>query len=55
MISDEEGSSIKIAVEMRGVKTKKLTGHGDTLIVRGPYCTGVLGLNSLRQHKMPDA
>lgn len=48
MDSDEEGSSIKIAVEMRGVKTKKLMDHGGTLIVRGPYWNGVLGLNSLK-------
>lgn len=48
MDSDEEGSSIKIAVEMRGVKTKKLADHGGALIVRGPYWNGVFGLSSLK-------
>ena len=48
MDSDEEKSLIKIAVEMRGVKTKNLADHGGTLIVRGPYWNGILGLNSLK-------
>ena len=45
----EESSSM--CREMR-VKTKKLTGHGDTLIV-GTLLNGVLGLNFSRQHKRP--
>jgi NAD(P)H-flavin reductase len=48
MDCDEEKSVIKIAVEICGVKTKKLTDHGGTVIVRGPYWNGIFGLNALK-------
>lgn len=48
MDCDEEKQLIKIAMEIRGVKTKKLIDHGGTVIVRGPYWNGVFGLNALK-------
>lgn len=51
MDCDEERSLIKIAVEIRGIKTKKLIDHGDTVIIRGPYWNGIFGLNSLKTTK----
>lgn len=48
MDCDEEKLLIKIAIEIRGVKTKKLMDHNGTLIIRGPYWNGIFGLNSLK-------
>lgn len=48
MDSDEEKSLIKIAIEVRGVKTKKLMGYGDTIMIRGPYWNGIFGLDHLK-------
>ncbi|QUH20734.1 sulfide/dihydroorotate dehydrogenase-like FAD/NAD-binding protein [Alkaliphilus sp. B6464] len=51
MDSDEEKSLIKIAIEVRGVKTKKLMGYGDTIMIRGPYWNGIFGLDYLKTTK----
>ncbi len=51
MDCDEEKSIIKIAIEVRGVKTKNVFNHGDTLIIRGPYWNGIFGLNFLKTTK----
>ncbi len=51
MDCDEEESTIKIAIEVRGVKTKKILKHGDSLIIRGPFWGGIFGLNNLKTTK----
>lgn len=48
MYADEEKSLIKIAIEVRGVKTKKIMDHNDTLMIRGPYWNGIFGLDQLK-------
>ncbi|MFW5648584.1 MAG: sulfide/dihydroorotate dehydrogenase-like FAD/NAD-binding protein [Candidatus Alkaliphilus sp. MAG34] len=48
MDCDEEKSLIKMAIEARGIKTKKLMDHGGIIIVRGPYWNGIFGLNALK-------
>jgi len=51
MDTDEEKSLIKIAIEIRGVKTKKLTGSDNTIMIRGPYWNGIFGLDHLKTTK----
>lgn len=51
MDCDEEKSLIKIAVEVRGTKTKSLMEHMDTIMIRGPYWNGIFGLDALKTTK----
>ncbi|HZK57822.1 MAG TPA: sulfide/dihydroorotate dehydrogenase-like FAD/NAD-binding protein [Clostridia bacterium] len=48
MDCDQEKSLIKMAIEARGIKTKKLMEHGGTIVIRGPYWNGIFGLNALK-------
>jgi len=51
MDSDEENSLIKIAIEIRGVKTKKLIEDKESILIRGPYWNGIFGLDHLKTTK----
>jgi len=51
MDSDEEKSLIKIAIEIHGVKTKKLMNQDHTIMIRGPYWNGIFGLDHLKKTK----
>ncbi|MFA9397737.1 MAG: sulfide/dihydroorotate dehydrogenase-like FAD/NAD-binding protein [Clostridiaceae bacterium] len=47
MEADSENDIIKIAIEIRGIKTKNLLDLEDKILVRGPYWNGVLGLKNI--------
>lgn len=51
MDADEEKALIKLAIEVRGVKTKKLLNNDNTIMVRGPYWNGIFGLDHLKTTK----
>jgi len=51
MDSDINRDLIKLAVEIHGVKTKKVKDIKDYLTIRGPYWNGLLGLKNLKQMK----
>lgn len=51
MTCEPDKSLIKIAIEVRGVKTKKILQHGETISVRGPYWNGIFGLDLLKKSK----
>lgn len=51
--SDTDADEITVLIEIRGIKTKKLTELkvGDILGVRGPYWNGVFGLKNIQNAK----
>ncbi|MGL4569669.1 MAG: sulfide/dihydroorotate dehydrogenase-like FAD/NAD-binding protein [Clostridium sp.] len=51
MESDVKENSLTVAVEVRGIKTKRLLSYkvGECLNVRGPYWNGVFGLKSIEK------
>lgn len=49
MDCDEENLLVKVAIEIRGAKTRKLQNHGGTLSVKGPYWNGIFGLDLLKK------
>ncbi len=48
MYVDVEKDEIHIAIKIISVKTKKIMEANETLIIRGPYRNGLLGLKSLK-------
>ena len=53
MEADIENNIITIAVEVRGIKTKRLIDikAGEDIVIRGPYWNGVFGLDNLAKQK----
>lgn len=53
MEADEEKDLLKVAIEIKGIKTKALKELNikDKIIIRGPYWNGVLGLKNLKSIK----
>lgn len=53
MDTDVVENTLTIAVELKGIKTKKLDelSEKDDLVVRGPYWNGVLGLKNVNNSK----
>lgn len=51
--SDIDKNIISLAVEVRGIKTKKLLNfkEGDTINIRGPYWNGVFGIKNIEKQK----
>ncbi|CUP03465.1 FAD-binding domain-containing protein [Clostridium baratii] len=56
MESDTENNTLTVAIEIRGIKTKKLLELkvGDTLDIRGPYWNGIFGLKNIEKQKGTD-
>jgi NAD(P)H-flavin reductase len=52
---DLQENTIKIAIEIKGTKTKKLDElkEDEDVLVKGPFWNGVLGLNIYTKVKMP--
>ncbi|MBO0584701.1 sulfide/dihydroorotate dehydrogenase-like FAD/NAD-binding protein, partial [Clostridium botulinum] len=50
---DTEENFIKVAIEIRGVKTKTIASlnKNDDVLVRGPFWNGVLGLKNVYRTK----
>jgi len=51
MAVDSARGEIYVAVQVRGAKTKALTGSENDIIVRGPYWNGILGQRYLKSVK----
>ena len=53
MNSDIENDIIEIAVEIRGIKTKKLLSikTNENIVIRGPYWNGVFGIKNILDQK----
>lgn len=46
---DEDNLIIKIAIEVRGIKTKKLLDLGQTILIKGPFWNGLTGIDNLKR------
>lgn len=53
MNSDIENNIVTIAIEIRGIKTKKIMNikEGEDIVIRGPYWNGVFGLDNIKKTK----
>lgn len=49
MESDPIKDTIKVAVQIYGVKTKTINNVKDTILIRGPYWNGIYGLEHLKK------
>lgn len=49
MDSDPINKTIKLAVQVHGVKTKTINDVKDTILIRGPYWNGIYGLEHLKK------
>ncbi|GAA0069219.1 sulfide/dihydroorotate dehydrogenase-like FAD/NAD-binding protein [Clostridium sardiniense] len=51
--SDVDKNIISLAIEIRGIKTKKLLNfkEGDTIDIRGPYWNGIFGIKDIEKQK----
>lgn len=48
MCADESKGTIDILIQIRGVKTKVLKDVNESIIIRGPYWNGIMGLKNLK-------
>lgn len=51
MCSNELDENVELMLQLLGVKTRTLENIGDSLLIRGPYWNGILGLKSLKAVK----
>lgn len=51
--ADTEENTLKIAIELRGIKTKSICklNEDEKMVIRGPFWNGVLGLKNIYQAK----
>lgn len=51
LYADEINGTIEFLIQIKGVKTKVLMNKSDSVLIKGPYWNGILGLKNLKRVK----